>query len=163
MVGSSKLTRIQAIQLIFTSFHLDRFNPCSYLVIWLSGISAQTSYKWNFLQFNMFPYSFAGFGSANMKPAPPVGFNLTFICPQGQVFESDWLAMPFVMMTCQVLELKITENTFSISDKMNAGLSFCSLIFCANLMFFESKRAKVWFALFKVWITLVTLFVRGNR
>ena len=55
----------------------------------------------------MFPYSFAGFGSANMKPAPPVGFNLTFICPQGQVFESDWLAMPFVMMTCQVNNEKI--------------------------------------------------------
>ena len=37
-----------------------------------------------------------------MKPASPVGFNLTFVCPQGQVFKSDWLAIPFVMMTCQV-------------------------------------------------------------
>jgi hypothetical protein len=37
-----------------------------------------------------------------MTPAPPVGFNLTFVCPQGQVFESNWLAIPFVMMTCQV-------------------------------------------------------------
>ncbi len=36
--------------------------------------------------------------------APPVGFNLTFACPSGQVFESDWLAAPFVMMTCQVLK-----------------------------------------------------------
>jgi hypothetical protein len=37
-----------------------------------------------------------------MAFAPPVGFNLTFSCPEGQVFESDWFAMPFVMMTCQV-------------------------------------------------------------
>jgi hypothetical protein len=36
--------------------------------------------------------------------APPVGFNLTFVCPDGQVFASDWLAAPFVMMTCQVLK-----------------------------------------------------------
>ena len=162
MVGSFKLTRIQAIQHISTFFRLGKCNPCNYLVTWKLGV-------WNFVMFRLvrrwlhFCFSFAGFGSANMKPAPPVGFNLTFVCPQGQVFESDWLAMPFVMMTCQVLELKITENTFSISDKMNAGLRFCSLIFCVNLMFFERKRAKVWFALFKVWITLVTLFVRGNR
>jgi hypothetical protein len=46
--------------------------------------------------------SFAGFGDATMTPAPPVGFNLTFVCPRGQVFESNWLAIPFVMMTCQV-------------------------------------------------------------
>jgi hypothetical protein len=38
-----------------------------------------------------------------MSPAPPVGFNLTFACPQGQVFASDWLAIPFIMMTCQVV------------------------------------------------------------
>ena len=37
-----------------------------------------------------------------MTPSPPVGFNLTFVCPDKQVFESDWLAIPFVMMTCQV-------------------------------------------------------------
>ena len=37
-----------------------------------------------------------------MTPAPPVGFNLTFICPTGQVFEHDWFATPFIMMTCQV-------------------------------------------------------------
>jgi hypothetical protein len=37
-----------------------------------------------------------------MAFAPPVGFNLTFSCPDKQVFESDWFAMPFVMMTCQV-------------------------------------------------------------
>ncbi len=49
-------------------------------------------------------FSYAGFGSKNMVFAPPVGFNLTFACPAGQVFESDWLAAPFVMMTCQVLK-----------------------------------------------------------
>ncbi len=46
--------------------------------------------------------SFVGFGGAAMTPSPPVGFNLTFVCPDKQVFESDWLAIPFVMMTCQV-------------------------------------------------------------
>jgi hypothetical protein len=40
-----------------------------------------------------------------MTPSPPVGFNLTFVCPDKQVFESDWLAIPFVMMTCQVAPL----------------------------------------------------------
>jgi hypothetical protein len=48
------------------------------------------------------PPSFVGFGGATMTPSPPVGFNLTFACPDRQVFESDWLAIPFVMMTCQV-------------------------------------------------------------
>ena len=38
-----------------------------------------------------------------MTPAPNVGFNLTYVCPEGQVFEHDWFATPFVMMTCQVV------------------------------------------------------------
>jgi len=45
--------------------------------------------------------SFVGFGAENLEPAPPVGFNLTFQCPQGKVFSHDWLAIPFVMMTCR--------------------------------------------------------------
>ena len=50
--------------------------------------------------------------------APPVGFNLTFVCPNGQVFESDWLAMPFVMTTCQVL---LWQSNFSfLSDSFYA-------------------------------------------
>ncbi len=53
--------------------------------------------------------SFVGFGGAAMTPSPPVGFNLTFVCPDKQVFESDWLAIPFVMMTCQV-DLPQREN-----------------------------------------------------
>ena len=28
--------------------------------------------------------SYVGFGPSNLTPAPPVGFNLTFICPDGQ-------------------------------------------------------------------------------
>ena len=46
--------------------------------------------------------SYVGFGPRDLTPAPPVGFNLTFICPEGQVFEHDWFATPFIMMTCQV-------------------------------------------------------------
>ena len=38
----------------------------------------------------------------DQDPAPPVGFNLTYVCPYGQVFKRDWYDMPFVMMTCQV-------------------------------------------------------------
>ena len=45
-----------------------------------------------------FSFSF----SADLTPAPNVGFNLTFICPEGKVFEHDWFATPFVMMTCLV-------------------------------------------------------------
>ena len=46
--------------------------------------------------------SYVGFGPADLTPAPPVGFNLTFICPAGQVFDHDWFATPFLLMTCQV-------------------------------------------------------------
>ena len=51
----------------------------------------------------------------DLQPAPPVGFNLTFVCPEGevlrtfcerlknstQVFNHDWFATPFVLTTCQ--------------------------------------------------------------
>ena len=40
-----------------------------------------------------------------------MGFNLTFICPEGQVFSTDWFATPFVMMTCQV----VISVTFKIN------------------------------------------------
>ena len=39
---------------------------------------------------------------SDLSPAPPIGFNLTYICPPGEVFDSDWLAKPFVLTTCQV-------------------------------------------------------------
>ena len=38
----------------------------------------------------------------DLTPAPPVGFNLTYECPEGFVFSHDWFATAFVMMTCQV-------------------------------------------------------------
>ena len=54
----------------------------------------------------------------DLQPAPPVGFNLTFVCPEGEVettyleivfyskislkvFNHDWFATPFVLTTCQ--------------------------------------------------------------
>ena len=46
--------------------------------------------------------NFIGFGPADMTAAPEVGFNLTYVCPENQVFDHDWFATPFVMMTCQV-------------------------------------------------------------
>ena len=46
--------------------------------------------------------SFIGFGPADMTAAPEVGFNLTYVCPENQVFDHDWFATPFVMMTWQV-------------------------------------------------------------
>ena len=26
---------------------------------------------------------------------------MTFVCPEGQVFDHDWFATPFILMTCQ--------------------------------------------------------------
>ena len=46
--------------------------------------------------------SFLGIGDKELKPAPPVSFNLTFACPEGQIFDHDWFASPSVMTTCQV-------------------------------------------------------------
>lgn len=37
-----------------------------------------------------------------MRAAPPIGYNLTYSCPEGMVFDHDWFATPFVMMTCKV-------------------------------------------------------------
>ena len=54
--------------------------------------------------------SYVGFGPKDLTPAPPVGFNLTFICPEGQVFDHDWFATPFIMMTCQV---KISRPSYN--------------------------------------------------
>ena len=85
-----------------------------------------------------------------LQPAPPVGFNLTFMCPEGQVcllmckeqntnpcaivqinllivvektqcktmdnsltlqvFDHDWFATPFVMLTCQVCAINIKQK-----------------------------------------------------
>ena len=61
-------------------------------------------------------FSFVGFVDKNYSFAPPVGFNLTFTCPAGQVFESDWLAVPFVMMTCQVKTVKSSIYVFCSSE-----------------------------------------------
>ena len=36
-----------------------------------------------------------------MEPAPPVAFNLTFMWPEGEVFDHDWFATPFIQITCQ--------------------------------------------------------------
>ena len=30
-----------------------------------------------------------------------MGFNVTFVCPPNHVFDFDWFAIPFIMMTCQ--------------------------------------------------------------
>ena len=32
---------------------------------------------------------FVGFGDAGLEPAPPVGFNLTYQCPEGMVFDHN--------------------------------------------------------------------------
>ena len=98
--------------------------------------------------------------SAELQPAPPVGFNLTFMCPEGEVclqkynlqntnsillvikvpyllqtsnsfikeynlclfhidlkvFDHDWFATPFVMLTCQVsAEVYSHRRTFDLS------------------------------------------------
>ena len=40
---------------------------------------------------------------SDLTAAPEVGYNLTYVCPEGQVFDHDWFATPFVFMTCQVI------------------------------------------------------------
>ena len=32
----------------------------------------------------------------------PVSYNLTYVCPDGQVFDHDWFATPGILLTCQV-------------------------------------------------------------
>ena len=32
----------------------------------------------------------------------PVSYNLTYVCPSGQVFDHDWFATPVILLTCQV-------------------------------------------------------------
>ena len=32
-------------------------------------------------------FSFAGFAEESLQPAPPLGFNLTFRCPEGTVLK----------------------------------------------------------------------------
>ena len=48
--------------------------------------------------------SFAGIVPFDLQPSSffPVGFNLTFMCPDAMVFERDWFASPNVVSTCQV-------------------------------------------------------------
>ena len=47
-----------------------------------------------------------------MKPAPGIGFNVTYVCPDGMVFDSDWFAKPFVLMTCQVNSFQAGQFSF---------------------------------------------------
>ena len=79
--------------------------------------------------------------SLDLTPAPPVGFNLTFICPEGKVFEHDWFATPFVMMTCQVgllmgrltltIAVRPLESLMSLTGTISSvsGVShYCELV-----------------------------------
>ena len=54
-------------------------------------------------------------------PAPPVNYNLTYVCPEGQVFSHDWFATPFILMTCQVLYYKC-QDIKSISNRKMENL-----------------------------------------
>ena len=48
--------------------------------------------------------SFAGVVPQDLLPSSffPVGYNVTYECPDGMVFEHDWFASPFVLITCKV-------------------------------------------------------------
>ena len=48
--------------------------------------------------------SFAGVVPFDLQPSSffPVGFNLTWVCPEGMVFHHDWFANPYVQLMCQV-------------------------------------------------------------
>ena len=56
------------------------------------------------------PDSNINFLHLDMEAAPKIGFNLTYSCPGGMVFNHDWFATPFILMTCQVMFLFILEQ-----------------------------------------------------
>ena len=51
----------------------------------------------------------------DLTPAPPVGFNLTFQCSEDEVFDHDWFAAPFIMMTCQVRSVSPLSSLSSLN------------------------------------------------
>ena len=51
----------------------------------------------------------------DLTPAPPVGFNLTFECSDGEVFDHDWFAAPFILMTCQVTSVSSLSLSLSLT------------------------------------------------
>ena len=53
-------------------------------------------------EYFLFLHKFIFLSASDLTAAPEVGYNLTYICPEGQVFDHDWFATPFVFMTCQV-------------------------------------------------------------
>ena len=67
--------------------------------------------------------SYIGFGPSDLTPAPRVGFNLTFLCPEDQVFDHDWFATPFIMMTCQVNWKQREVSTVFLIRKMVYSMS----------------------------------------
>ena len=80
------------------------FPPSAIEWVWINGKGAEISYvgfgpkgKNITSKENTFFYK----NYTDMTPAANVGFNLTYVCPQGLVFRHDWFATPFVMITCQ--------------------------------------------------------------
>ena len=51
----------------------------------------------------------------DLTPAPPVGFNVTFMCVEGKVFSHDWFAVPFILMTCQAIISSKIQFVFKIN------------------------------------------------
>lgn len=56
----------------------------------------------NFFDFTTMAVDHDRHNLSGIIPMPPVGINVTYVCPQGMVFDYDWFATPFIMMTCQV-------------------------------------------------------------
>ena len=124
LLGAELLLRFEFVGIFFfgiahTRF-LNSFPKCFYPRIecdedgWLLTVNDEPPYQTFFHKFSpsliktlkvqgKVEISYVGIGSQSegLSSAPPVGFNLTFVCPEGQVFSSDWFATPFVFMTCK--------------------------------------------------------------
>ena len=73
------------------------------------------------------PDSNINFLHLDMEAAPKIGFNLTYSCPDGMVFNHDWFATPFILMTCQVMFFA------------NLGTFYIQYLFSRILVFLTSQ------------------------
>ena len=74
----------------------------------------------------------------DMEAAPKIGFNLTYSCPDGMVFNHDRFATPFILMTCQVMDHSHI-GTFYIQYSISRILVFLTVqtgipmsVFCVS-------------------------------
>ena len=79
-----------------------------------------------------------------MSPAPTVGFNLTYVCPEGFVFSHDWFATPFIMMTCQVWKVEIFSILYihsRILESLMHQTGRSMSVYCVSKLFYDGWKS----------------------